>query len=147
MIQPLHFTDFRPGQTFRSGPHTITAAEIKAFAAQWDPQPFHLDEAAAAGSIFGRLVASGWHTNAVTMRLLVLGGLPIAGGLVGVAVDELRWPRATLPGDTLTVEGEVLEVMPSTSRPGSGRVRIATRTLNQSGEVVQSWVATLVVRG
>jgi acyl dehydratase len=147
MAERLGFADFRVGQVFRSASRTVTAEEIKAFASQYDPQPFHLDEGAAAESPFGRLVASGWHTAALTMRLLVESGPPIRGGIIGVAVDELRWPRPTYPGDRLTVESEVLEVIPSASRPGSGRLRLATRTRNQHGEVVQSWVATLVVRG
>jgi acyl dehydratase len=147
MVEQLRFTDMRPGQKFRSGAHTVTAEQIKAFAAAFDPQPFHLDEAAAASGPFGGLAASGWHTVALTMRLLVDGGLPLAGGLVGAGMDELRWFRPVRPGDTLTVESEVLEVIPSSSRPGQGRLRVAARTLLADGTLVQSWVGNLIMRG
>jgi acyl dehydratase len=147
MADGLGFAEFHVGQRFVSGEATVTVADIKAFAAQYDPQPFHLDEAAAAGSPFGGLAASGWHTMGITMRLLVQGGLPVRGGLIGVAVDDLRWPRATRPGDTLHVESEVVEVIPSASRPGTGRLRVTSRTLNQDGDLAQSFTATLVVRG
>lgn len=144
---PLRFADFRPGQRFRSASRTITAEEIKAFARDYDPQPFHLDEAAAAGTLFEGLAASGWHTAAVAMRLNVDGGLPVAGGVIGAGIDELRWPAPVRPGDTLTAENEVLEVIPSASRPGQGRIRAACRVTNQEGETVLSFIATLVVRG
>jgi acyl dehydratase len=147
MVQPLRFADFAVGQRFQSGTHTLTVAEIKDFAAQFDPQPFHMDEAAAAASAFGALVASGWHTACVTMRLLVEGGMPIAGGILGAGIDELRWLRPVRPGDTLRVESEVLEIMPSASRPGQGRMRVAARTFNQDGVQVLGWIGTLVVRG
>jgi acyl dehydratase len=146
MTALLRFADFRPGQTFRSAPRTLTAGEIRAFAREFDPQPFHLDEAAAAGSLFGGLVASGWHTAAITMRLNVEGALPVAGGIIGTAIDELRWPAPVRPGDTLTVESEVLETIPSATRPGGGRLRVLCRAVNQEGVVVMSYVATLVVR-
>ncbi len=103
MTAPLRFGDFRPGQRFRSPPQTISAEEIKEFARQFDPQPFHLDEAAAASSLFGGLAASGWHTAALAMRMNVVGGLPIAGGIIGNGIDELRWPHPVRPGDTLAV--------------------------------------------
>ncbi len=147
MPDALRFADFRPGQRFRSAARSITADEIKAFARDFDPQPFHLDEAAAAGSLFGGLAASGWHTAALAMRLNIEGGLPIAGGVIGSAIDELRWPAPVRPGDTLTAENEVIEVIPSASRPGSGRVRAACRVTNQDGTLVLSFIATLVVRG
>lgn len=147
MTQPLRFAEFHPGQRFRSAPRRIDAEEIKAFARQFDPQPFHLDEAAAAGSLFGGLAASGWHTAALAMRMNVDGALPIAGGIIGTAIDELRWPHPVRPGDTLVAESEVLETIPSTNRPGQGRMRVACRVVNQTGTVVMSYVATLVVRG
>lgn len=147
MPDPLRFADFRPGQTFRAGPHTITAGEIKSFARDFDPQPFHLDEAAAAASLFGGLAASGWHTAALAMRLNVEGGLPIAGGVIGRAIDELRWPAPVYAGDTLTAENEVIEVIPSVSRPGTGHIRAACRVTKQNGTLVLSFIATLVVRG
>ena len=146
MPDALRFSDFCPGQRFRSASRTVTVDEIKAFAAEYDPQPFHLDEQAAAGSLFGGLVASGWQTAALAMRLNVDGALPVAGGIIGGAIDELRWPAPVRPGDTLTAENEVLEVIPSASRPGTGRVRAACRLFNQDGELVLSYVATLVVR-
>ncbi len=146
MPDVLRFPDIRPGQRFRTASRTVTVEEIKAFAAEYDPQPFHLDEAAAAGSVFGALVASGWHTAALAMRLFVDGGLPIAGGIIGRAIDELRWPVPVRPGDTLTGESEVLEVIPSASRPGTGRARVACRMFNQDGELAMSYIVTLVVR-
>ncbi len=147
MTTKMRFADFQPGQTFQSPSHTVTAEEIKAFAEKFDPQPFHLDDAAADAGPFKGLAASGWHTAAITMRLMVQGGMPIEGGIIGAGVDELRWHRPVRPGDTLSVESEVLEVIPSTSRPGQGRVRAASRTLLPDGTLVQSFVATLVVRG
>jgi acyl dehydratase len=146
-MELLRFAEFQPGQVFRSPAHTVTADEIKEFAEKFDPQPFHLDEAAAVAGPFGGLAGSGWHTAALTMRLSVLGGLPIAGGIVGSLVEELRWHRPLRPGDTLVVESEVLEVIPSKSRPGQGRLRVAVRTLGQDGKAVQSFVVTLHVRG
>jgi acyl dehydratase len=112
----LYLDDLRVGQRFTSGSLRVEEAEIKAFAAQFDPQPFHLDESAARASLFRGLAASGWHTAALSMRLLVDGGLPIAGGVIG-ASGELAWPRPTRPGNVLTVETEVLDVVPSKSRP------------------------------
>jgi acyl dehydratase len=142
---PLYLEDLAPGQTFRSGSVTVDAARIKAFAAEFDPQPFHLDEQAAAGSLFGGLVASGWHTAALTMRLLVEGDLKLAGGLIGAGVEEIRWPRAVRPGDTLHVESEVLEVRPSESKPDRGIVRLRSTTMNQDGQPVMVQVANLIV--
>jgi len=148
MAEKLRFADLAPGQVYRSAARiTVTAAEIVAFARQFDPQPFHLDAAAAEHGPFAGLAASGWHTTAVTMRLLVDGGLPLAGGIVGAGVDELRWLQPVRPGDVLGVECEVLEVIPSRSRPGQGRARVMARTLTADGTLVQSWIATLVLRG
>ncbi|RVU15147.1 MaoC family dehydratase [Methylobacterium oryzihabitans] len=141
----LYLDDLVPGMVLRSGELTVTAEAIKAFARDFDPQPFHLDEAAAEGTFFGGLAASGWHTAALTMRLLVEGGLPLAGGIVGAGMDELRWPRPVRPGDRLRLESEVLEVRPSRSRPNQGLVKARTTTLNQDGEPVQVLVANLVV--
>lgn len=139
----LHLEDLTPGQRFTSGSHTMTADAIKAFAAQFDPQPFHLDEAAAANSFFHGLAASGWHTASVTMRLLVESGMPLAGGLIG-AGGELTWPRATRPGDVLHVESEVLAVTASKSKPERGFVTVRCRTLNQNGEVVQDMTSRML---
>jgi acyl dehydratase len=122
----------------------VDEVQIKAFAGQFDPQPFHLDNEAAQGSFFGGLVASGWHTAAITMRLLVDGAAPIAGGVIG-AGGEIQWPRPTRPGDILRVESEVLEVKPSRSRPDRGIVTLRSETLNQEDQAVQVLTAKLVV--
>ncbi|HTT82233.1 MAG TPA: MaoC family dehydratase [Rhizomicrobium sp.] len=142
--KPLFFEDFFVGQRFSSGSYVMTAERIRAFAAEFDPQPFHLDDEAARSSLFGGLAASGWHTAAVTMRLNVEGGLPLASGLIGAGA-EVAWPRPTRPGDTLRVESEVLEIIPSRSRADRGRVIAMTRTLNQNNEVVQTLKSQLVV--
>ena len=140
-----YFEDFAVGQTFGSSRLRVEAERIKSFAAEFDPQPFHLDEAAALPTIFGGLAASGWHTAALTMRLLVDSGLDPAGGIVGAGFDELRWPRPVRPGDELRLESEVLEVRSSKSRPEQGWVKLRTTTMNQNGEPVQILVANLVV--
>jgi acyl dehydratase len=140
----LYLDDLRVGQRFHSGAYRIDGAEIKAFARHYDPQPFHLDETAAKSSLFGGLVASGWYTASITMRLLVESGLPLAGGLIG-AGGELTWPRPARPGDTLHVESEVLEITPSRSRPDRGMAKVRSRTLNHSGEIVQDLTANLLV--
>jgi len=142
---PLYFEDFAVGQTYRSGALSVDTPDIKSFATQFDPQPFHLDEVAAKSTLFGGLAASGFHTAALTMRLLVDGGAPIAGGIVGAGLDELRWPRPVRPGDTLHTESEVLEKRDSRSRPKEGFVKMRTTTLNQNGEPVQVMVANLLV--
>jgi acyl dehydratase len=141
---PLFLDDLREGQRFESGTHQLDRDQIRAFAGQFDPQPFHLDEEAARASLFGGLVASGWHTAAITMRLLVEGGLPLAGGLVGAGV-EITWPRPTSPGDILQVTSEVLEIKPSRSRPDRGLVTVRSETRNQGSDVVQVLVSRLVV--
>jgi acyl dehydratase len=123
----------------------VDAAAIRAFAAEYDPQPFHLDDAAARESLFGRLVASGWHTMALTMRMLVAGGLQPAWGLIGLGADELRWPRPVEPGDVLQVEWEVIETRPSASKPDRGIARLRVTTRNQRSEVVLTLVTTVLV--
>ena len=140
-----YLEDFQVGQTFGSGRLKVEAGRIKSFAAEFDPQPFHVDETAARGTIFGGLAASGWHTAALTMRLLVDSDLKPAGGIVGAGFDELRWPRPVRPRDELRVECEVLEVRPSKSQPGKGIVKLRTTTLNQNGEPVQVSVGNLMV--
>lgn len=130
------------GQTFFSGDAEMTSAAILAFATEFDPQPFHTDAAAAPGTFFDRLVASGWHTAAVTMRLLV-DALPIATGIVG-AGGEIAWPTATLPGDRLHVEGVIEEITWSRSRPNRATFVASHRTLNQDGEVRQRTMARLL---
>ncbi|WP_213880769.1 MaoC family dehydratase [Pseudomonas sp. dw_358] len=138
----LYLEDLHIGDRFSSQATTLDAAQIKAFATQFDPQPFHLDEAAAEQSFFGGLAASGWHTAALTMRLLV-ESVPLHGGLIG-AGSEITWPQPTRPGDQLRVESEVLEIVPSRSRPDRGLVTCQSLTLNQNGDVVQRSVAKLL---
>src|SRR3954464_3071616 len=128
-----YLEEFAVGQTFGSGRLRIDGERIKAFAAEFDPQPFHLDEEAARSTMFGGLAASGWHTAALTMRLLVESDLKPVGGIVGAGFDEFRWPTPVRPGDVLRVESEVLEVRPSKSRPGVGLVKVRTTTYNQDG--------------
>ncbi|MDB5870251.1 MAG: MaoC domain protein dehydratase [Polaromonas sp.] len=139
-----YLDDLQAGERFVSAGHALDAAQIKAFALQFDPQPFHLDDEAAKASLFGGLAASGWHTAAITMRLLVGGGLPLAGGLIG-AGGELNWPKPTRPGDVLHVEAEVVSVTPSRSRPDRGMVVVRSETRNQHGDVLQHSVYKLVV--
>jgi len=140
-----YLEDFAVGQTFRSGRLRIDKERIKTFGAEFDPQPFHLDEEAARDTIFAGLAASGWHTAAVTMRLLVESDLKPAGGIVGAGADEFRWPRPVRPGDELRTESEVLEVRPARSRPDQGLIKVRTTTLNQNDETVQVIIANLVV--
>ncbi|TPE49262.1 MaoC family dehydratase [Amaricoccus solimangrovi] len=135
MKEMLYLEDLAPGMRFESAPSDLTAAAIKAFAAEWDPQPFHLDEAAAEATFFGGLAASGWHVGALTMRMLV-ETLPIAGGLIGAGV-EIAWPRPTRPGDSLRVVAEIIALRPSRSKPDRGMVTVRAETLNQRGEVAQ----------
>jgi acyl dehydratase len=144
-VTERYLEDFAVGQTFGSGRLRIDRDRIKAFAAEFDPQPFHLDEEAARDSIFRGLAASGWHTAALTMRLLVESELKPAGGIVGTGFDEFRWPRPVRPGDELRVESEVLEVRSSKSRPDQGLIKVRTTTLNQDGETVQISIGNLLV--
>jgi len=140
----LYLEDLEVGQRFSSGEYQMTAERMKAFAAEFDPQPFHLDEAAADSSIFNGLAASGWHTAAATMRLLVTSGLPLANGLIGLG-GEIAWPRPTRAGDTLRVESEIVEIRPSRSKPNQGVVSVKNITRNQHGEEVQIFTAKLLV--
>jgi acyl dehydratase len=140
-----YLDDFAPGQTYGSGRLTVEKDRIKAFAAEFDPQPFHMDEDAARRSIFGGLAASGWHTAALTMRLLVQSELKPVGGVVGAGFDEFRWPHPVRPGDELHLEIEVLDVRPSQSRPNQGVIKVKTTTKNQNGEAVQISVGNLIV--
>ncbi|MCR6632511.1 MAG: MaoC family dehydratase [Magnetospirillum sp.] len=141
----LYLEDFAVGQTYGSGSYAVTADNIKEFAGLWDPQPFHLDEAAAEDSFFQGLASSGWHTACVTMRLLTTGELRPANGVIGAGVEELKWHRPVRPGDVLTVRSEVLEVRPMRSRPGFGIVRVRTQTLDAEGHAVQTFTSPLVV--
>jgi acyl dehydratase len=140
-----YLEDFAVGQTFSSGRLRVDKEQIKAFAAVFDPQPFHLDEDAARDTIFRGLAASGWHTAALTMRLLVESEIEPAGGIVGAGFDEFRWPRPVRPGDELHIESEVLEVQPSRSRSNQGMIKVRTTTLNQNDEAVQVQIANLIV--
>jgi len=139
-----YLEDFEPGQQFGSGSVTVDAEQIKAFAKQFDPQPFHLDDQAARASFFQGLAASGWHTAALTMRLLTTMKPTIAGGIIGAGA-EVNWPTATRPGDELRVESEVAEIRPSRSRPDRGIVLLKSQTLNQRNEVRQQLAAKLVM--
>lgn len=141
-----YLEDFAVGQRFGGAWRVrIDKERIVAFAAEFDPQPFHLDEQAASRSMFGGLAASGWHTAAATMRLLVESDFKPAGGILGAGFDEFRWPRPVRPGDELRVESEVLEVRESKSRPDQGVIKVRTTTLNQRGEAVQISVGNLIV--
>ena len=140
----LYFEDIAAGQTYRSPELRIDAAAITEFAARFDPQPFHLDDAAARDSLFEGLAASGWHTAALTMKLCLSSDFRPAGGIIGVG-GELLWPRAVRPGDALHVEIEVLETRTSRSRPRQGVVKIRITTLNQQGDPVQTFTPTLFV--
>ena len=140
----LYLEDFTVGQRFISATHRIDADQIKAFASRFDPQPFHTDEVAAQTSFFKGLAASGWHTSAITMSLLVKSDMPIAGGLIG-AGGEISWPRPTRPGDVLQVESEILAVTPSRSRPERGTITVKSETRNQNGEVVQVLTSKMLV--
>lgn len=143
MTDKLYFDDLPVGRSFRSLSRRIEAAEIIAFAKQFDPQPFHLDDEAAKSSMFKGLAASGWHTMALTMRLIV-DSMPIAGGVIGSGADELRWLRPVRPGDELWVESEVLDAVPSQSRP-QGRVKMRNTTRDAAGEAVQVFTAQMIV--
>lgn len=141
---PIYLDDLNVGDQFKSGEHAMDEAQITTFAAQFDPQPFHLDDAAARGTLFGGLAASGWHTAAITMRLQVTTGLPIAGGIVG-AGGELSWPRPTRATDVLHVVSEVTAIAPSRSKPDRGMVTVRSETRNQHGDVLQVATVRIVV--
>jgi acyl dehydratase len=145
---PHYLDELKPGLVMCSDPlgELLNMEDIKTFARQFDPQPFHLDEVAAEKTLFGGLAASGWHTAAVTMRLLVDGGLPLAGGIIGAGVEEIRWPRPVRPGDRLHIVSEVLEARPSRSKPEQGIAKILVTTLNQNNEPVQIMISNLVVQ-
>jgi acyl dehydratase len=142
-MEQLYLEDLAVGQRFTSETYVMEAERIKEFAAEFDPQPFHLDESAAEASVFKGLAASGWHTAAVAMRLLVTGGLPFANGLVGLG-GEVAWPRPTRPGDILHVESEIVEITPSRSKPHQGIVTVRGTMFNQHGEAVFVLTAKLL---
>jgi acyl dehydratase/ribonuclease HI len=138
----LYLDDLRVGQRFSAGTYQMEEARMKAFAAEFDPQPFHLDDAAARQSVFRGLAASGWHTAAASMRLLV-EALPFAGGMVGLG-GEIAWPRPTRAGDTLRLEIEILAITPSRSKPNQGVVTARGITFNQKGEQVQVFTSKIL---
>ncbi len=133
---PLYLEDLSPGMKFSAGPLRLSETAIIAFAKEFDPQPFHTDPEAAKHTLFKGLAASGWHTVAVTMRMLVDGGVPLAGGMIGFGA-EVAWPAPVRPGDELFVESEIIEITPSRSKPAQAIVTIRSTTSNQDGEVVQ----------
>jgi acyl dehydratase len=143
MVEKLYLEDLNVGQRFTSATYLITEEQIKSFAREFDPQPFHLDDAAAQNTVFRGLAASGWHTAAVAMKLLVTSGLPLGNGIIGLGGD-LSWPKPTRPGDTLHVESEVLEITPSNSKPNQAVVRVRSTTLNQKGEAVHEFTSKVL---
>ena len=144
-ITRQYFEDYLVGQVFNSGRLRVDREAIVAFAREFDPQPYHLDEEAARNSIFGELVASGWHTAALTMRLLVESEFRPAGGILGVGLDELSWPRPVRPGDELHVTTELLDVQPSKSRSDRGMIRVRNTTFNHNDEAVQIFIPKIIV--
>jgi acyl dehydratase len=140
-----YLEDFAAGQVYRSNRMQVDKGQILAFASQFDPQPYHLDEEAARKSVLKGLAASGWHTAAVTMRLLVESEFQPADGILGVALEELSWPRPVRPGDELRVESQVLEVRPSKLRGDRGVIRVRTTTFNQNDQPVQIFTGNLLV--
>lgn len=141
--EPLYLEDLYVGQRFTSAPHQLDADQIKKFAAEFDPQPFHLSDEGAAGSMFGTLAASGWHTMALTMRLLV-ESVPLADGVIG-ASTEVAWPKPTRPGMALQVFSEIVDIRPSRSKPQMAIVTMRSETRDQEGEVVQIFTAKMPV--
>jgi len=145
-VPELYLEDLKTGDRFWSDSIEVTKETIFQFARQFDPQPFHLDEKSAQESIFKELTASGWHTAAMSMRLFVTGEFKPVGGSIGLAVDELRWPQPVRPGDVLKLETEILDVRKSKSKPDRGIIRIRNLTTNQRGEIVQTFMAFVMVR-
>jgi acyl dehydratase len=140
-----YFEDFKVGDKFAGGSVDVTQDAIIAYARQFDPQPFHTDPVAAKATLFGELVASGWHTASMTMALFATSEIRIVNGVIGGGVEQLSWPRPVRPGDRLAVRSEVLEVRPSRSKPDRGMIRVRVETVNQNGDIVQSFVPQLVV--
>jgi acyl dehydratase len=140
-----YFEDFKVGDRFKGGSVEVSQDAIMAYARQFDPQPFHLDPKEAANTMFGELVASGWHTASMTMRMFATSEINIVNGVIGGGVEQLSWPRPVRPGDWLTVRSEVLELRPSKSKPDRGMMRVRVDTLNQDDAVVQSFIGNLVV--
>lgn len=141
----LYLEDYTTGMRYEAGPIAVDRDELIAFAKRYDPQPFHTDPVAAEGTLFGGLAASGWMTASLTMRMLVDSGKSPAGGFIARQVETMEWPRPVRPGDILSAVSEVLEVIPSRSKPDRGMIKVRTDTLNQKGELVQRMAALLVV--
>jgi acyl dehydratase len=141
----LYFEDLKKGDRFNTPVHTMTEEEMITFSRRYDPQPFHTDPEAAKASLFGRLAASGWHTAAVSMDLMVRGDMGMDGGVIGQGVESLRWPRPVFPGDRLHVVMEVVATDPEPSQTGRGKIKLHCRTLNQNGKAVQEMTANLLV--
>ena len=139
-----YFDDLKAGDRFRSEPLEVTEKQVIEFAHKFDPQMFHLNKKTAERTLFKGLIASGWHTAAITMRLFVQT-LNFADGAIGLGVYELRWPNAVRPGDTLIVETEIVDLRPSGSRPTHGIIRLRNVTTNQRGEIVQTMLASAMV--
>lgn len=139
---PIYLEDLMPGAVYTSSEHRLDVEQIRGFAQSFDPQPFHLDEDAASETFFAGLAASGWHTAAITMKLLV-ESLPLAGGVIG-AGSEITWPRPTRPDDVLHVVSTIVEISPSRSKPDRGIVTVQSDTLNQHDELCQRSVARLL---
>lgn len=140
----LFMDDCQVGQTFQGGPLLVTADDIIAFATQFDPQPFHLDVDAAKDTAFGELIASGWHTAAMTMRMMLDSLPPMPGGMIGRRIETIDWPRPVRPGDTLSTRSEILNLR-TTSNPARGMMRLKTETLNQQDDVVMKMEALIFV--
>lgn len=140
----LYLEDLYVGQRFTSDSYRMEEDAIKTFAAEFDPQPFHLDEEAARATVFRGLSASGWHTAAVAMRLLVTGGLPLGNGIIGLG-GELAWPNPTRPGDVLRVDSEIMEIVPSRSKPNQAIVKVKSTTVNQDHKPVHSFTSKVLV--
>jgi acyl dehydratase len=142
--EPLYFDDLKVGDVFTTGTHQLSAEDIQRFAMEFDPQLFHLDDAGARDTMFAGLAASGWHTAAITMRLLVTGGPKLAHGILGLG-GEIEWKTPTRPGDVLHVDSEVVELLASRSRRDRGVLVLRSKTINQRSEVVQTLTAKLMV--
>ena len=145
MGSALFLEDLVLGQRYRCGSVSVSLEDMKRFAKDYDPQPFHLDEEAARSSVFGELVASGWMTAALTMKLRVEGELQLQGGWIGLGIDKIVWPKPVRPGDMLTATTEVLEMRESQSKPQWGVIKLMTRTTNQVGDVVCEVVSNQLV--
>lgn len=142
---PKHFEDYAAGDTVVTATVTVSEAEILEFARKYDPQPFHIDSEAATQSIYGGIIASGWHTAALAMRLLVDSG-EMGAGMGSPGIDTLRWLKPLRPGDTIHVRSTVIKTRRSRSKPDRGLLRFDSQLLNQHGEIIMTWQAMGLVR-